>query len=127
MKNINSFGKPEKIMLGTSILCFAAGVLVIAFGREWTIIGILMILIHGLLLMRIISIQADSIDRIVKEREDYMQQQRKENLSRKVSYLKEEIQETHRKMNMQKELEGQKGLEELEELEVLEEQKELQA
>lgn len=127
MKNINSFGKPEKIMLGTAVTCFAAGVFAIAFGREWTIIGILMILIHGLLLMRIISIQADSIDRIVKEREDYMQQQRKENLSRKVSYLKEEIQETHRKMNMQKELEGQKGLEELEELEVLEEQKELQA
>ena len=116
MKNIHSFGKPEKIMLGTAVTCFAAGVFAIAFGREWTIIGILMILI-----------QADSIDRIVKEREDYMQQQRKENLSRKVSYLKEEIQETHRKMNMQKELEGQKGLEELEELEVLEEQKELQA
>lgn len=106
MKNINSFGKNEKIMLATAVLLFAAGTFAIAFGREWTIIGIVMILVHGLFLMRIISLQADSIERMVKEKEDYMQQQRKENLSRKVSYLKEEIKETHRKMEEQKELQA---------------------
>lgn len=106
MKNINSFGKTEKIMLGISVMCFAAGVLVIALGREWTIVGIVMILIHGLLLMRIISLQADSIERLVKEKEEYMQQQRKKNLSRKVSYLKEEIQKTRRQMEEQKELQA---------------------
>lgn len=103
MKGILDFGKKEKGFLAAALLCFIAGAAILVLGREWTIAGIALMLVNGVLLIRVMMIQADCIERLVKDKEDYMQQQRKERLNERVSYLKEEIQETHRKIEEQRE------------------------
>lgn len=101
MKKIGGFGKTERLMLIAAMLCFAAGLVMFALGREWTVAGVALMLAHGILLIRVMMLQADCIEKLIKDKEEYMQRQKKEHLNERVSYLKEELEQTRRVMEEQ--------------------------
>lgn len=95
MKQLKGFEKSERITLLIAAVCFVVGLIMLGAGREWTLIAIVLLLIHGILMLRVMMIQADSIQSLINEREEYMQIQRKERLRERKGCLKEEIEKTH--------------------------------
>ena len=48
MKQLKGFEKSERITLLIAAVCFVAGLIMLGAGREWTLIAIVLLLIHGI-------------------------------------------------------------------------------
>lgn len=102
MKRLKGFERSERITLLIAAVCFVTGLIVLAAGREWTLMAIVLLLIHGILMLRVMMVQADSIQTLIDEKEEYMREQRKERLREKKGCLKEEIEKTHDEIRQQR-------------------------
>jgi len=95
MRQLNGFNKSEKMTLLIAALCFALGLITFAMGREWTIAGIMLVMVHGILMLRVMMAQADRIEVLTNEKDEAVQRLHRDRLSEKMEYLKEDIEKSH--------------------------------
>lgn len=94
MKKFAKFKDEEKMCLIFATIFFVAGMALICMGREWAFLSIIAWLAHGFLLLKVMSNQIDTIDKLIADKEEYMIARHKEHLSERVNNLKEEMKVT---------------------------------